>query len=228
MTATAELANPAMPSVNEPQTETADATFATEAQLPQNGTPALMRFTVAQFDRLAELHLIPEKSELVDGQIILLPAPAHTHGFPLEMLHRRLSRQWHEPRYIATQATHRFVGTYRPMPDLALYDAFPDFDADTDPLPRLIVEVADSTQRYDLGDKRLRYAREGVPEYWVLDVPARRMHVLREPVREASDAVSAWRSAEIVEDEVTPLCAPDCRIVLEEVLPPRRSGESRS
>ncbi|MEM6315647.1 MAG: Uma2 family endonuclease, partial [Planctomycetota bacterium] len=189
MTATAEMVKPAALSVDEPQSEAADATFATEAQLPQNGTPAPMRFTVAQFDRLAELNLIPEKSELVDGQILLMPPAHHPHGFSLQMLYNRLLRCWDEPRYIANQATHRFVGTYRPMPDLALYDAFPDFDADTDPLPRLIVEVADSTQRYDLGDKRLRYAREGVPEYWVLDVPARRMHVLREPVREASDAV---------------------------------------
>lgn len=37
----------------------------------------------------------------------------------------------------------------------------------------LIVEVSDSSSRFDLSVKAALYARAGVPEYWVLDVPRR-------------------------------------------------------
>jgi Uma2 family endonuclease len=40
----------------------------------------------------------------------------------------------------------------------------------------LIVEVAESSSRFDLTVKAALYARAGVPEYWVLDV-SRRMLV---------------------------------------------------
>lgn len=46
----------------------------------------------------------------------------------------------------------------------------------------LVVEIADTTLRYDLTTKAALYARAGIPEYWVLDVNGRRLLVRREPV----------------------------------------------
>lgn len=46
----------------------------------------------------------------------------------------------------------------------------------------LIVEVAVMTLEEDLGEKRADYASVGVPEYWVADIGARCMHVMRMPV----------------------------------------------
>jgi Uma2 family endonuclease len=43
----------------------------------------------------------------------------------------------------------------------------------------LAIEVADTTVRYDATAKRDLYARAGVPEYWVLDIPGRRLIVHR-------------------------------------------------
>lgn len=46
----------------------------------------------------------------------------------------------------------------------------------------LIVEVADTTLRTDLGRKKKIYAREGVPEYWVVDVRKAVFHQMWKPV----------------------------------------------
>lgn len=46
----------------------------------------------------------------------------------------------------------------------------------------LIVEVADTTLRTDLGRKAKIYAREGVAEYWVVDVRKALIHQLWAPV----------------------------------------------
>jgi Uma2 family endonuclease len=45
----------------------------------------------------------------------------------------------------------------------------------------LVVEVAHSSREDDLTDKRGKYAAAGIPEYWVVDVAARVMHVFRAP-----------------------------------------------
>lgn len=46
----------------------------------------------------------------------------------------------------------------------------------------LVVEVADSTLVFDLAIKAALYARALIQEYWVLDIPGRRLVVHREPV----------------------------------------------
>lgn len=46
--------------------------------------------------------------------------------------------------------------------------------------PDLVVEVSSpSTRRYDLGDKRLWYERQGVPEYWFVDLDVDRFRIYR-------------------------------------------------
>ena len=45
----------------------------------------------------------------------------------------------------------------------------------------LVVEVADTTLRYDLEIKRPLYARAGVAELWIVDIDRRELHVFREP-----------------------------------------------
>ena len=46
----------------------------------------------------------------------------------------------------------------------------------------LVIEVADTTLRNDLGRKRKIYAREGIAEYWVVNVRARVIHQMWMPV----------------------------------------------
>jgi Uma2 family endonuclease len=43
------------------------------------------------------------------------------------------------------------------------------------------VEIADTTQVGDLGDKALLYAENGVPEYWVIDLRQKRLHQMTGP-----------------------------------------------
>jgi Uma2 family endonuclease len=59
-----------------------------------------------------------------------------------------------------------------------------DFYAAQIPTPPdvlLLVEVSDSSLAFDQGIKRALYARHGIAEYWVVDIPNRRIHVHCEP-----------------------------------------------
>lgn len=45
----------------------------------------------------------------------------------------------------------------------------------------LLIEVADTTASYDTGPKAQMYAEAGVRDYWVVDIPGKKLHVLRNP-----------------------------------------------
>jgi hypothetical protein len=75
----------------------------------------------------------------------------------------------------------------------------------------LIVEISDSTVRFDLGKKAKLYARAAIMEYWVLDIPSKRLVVHREPKDGQYRSVVAYGAQE----EVAPLAAPEARFCLE-------------
>lgn len=45
----------------------------------------------------------------------------------------------------------------------------------------LVTEIADSSLEHDLYTKAPHYAREGVRDYWIIDLPKRKLHVHRDP-----------------------------------------------
>lgn len=90
----------------------------------------------------------------------------------------------------------------------------PSQDYASNPQPEdilLLIEISDSTVRFDLGPKAKLYARAGIAEYWVLDIPGRRLVVHREPEGGRYRSVVAYEAHE----EVAPLAAPEARFCLE-------------
>lgn len=69
-----------------------------------------------------------------------------------------------------------------PEPDLSVY--VPDPAMTTVLLPdavRLVIEVANDSLAYDLGEKAQRYAAAGIADYWVVDLVGRVTHVHGQP-----------------------------------------------
>jgi Uma2 family endonuclease len=80
----------------------------------------------------------------------------------------------------------------------------------------LVIEIADSSLRYDLETKAPMYAKAGICEYWVLDIVERKLHVFRQP-----GELEYQRQTILAETlEVSPLAFPDCAIAIREMLPP--------
>ncbi len=79
----------------------------------------------------------------------------------------------------------------------------------------LVVEVSDSTLRADLTAKVVQYGSAGIPEYWVVDIPNRLLHVFREPIE------TGYASETILttDNEVRPLAAPDATVRVCDLLP---------
>ena len=69
----------------------------------------------------------------------------------------------------------------------------------------LVVEVAESSLQYDRGEKADLYAEGGVPEYWVVNIPARTIEVRRDPKNGRYQSVTTHSGNE----EIRPLALPD-------------------
>ena len=79
----------------------------------------------------------------------------------------------------------------------------------------LVVEVADESLEHDRTVKQRLYAPSGIPEYWIVALPDRRIEVRRES---GSDGYrSVRRHAD--DERVAPLRRPDDGITAAELLP---------
>lgn len=81
----------------------------------------------------------------------------------------------------------------------------------------LIIEISDSTLRYDRGRKLRKYASTGVPEYWIVNLQADVIEVHREPVGDSFSQVSTHALGEAI----SPLAFPDVVIPVGEIIPAR-------
>ncbi|MCC7370872.1 MAG: Uma2 family endonuclease [Chloroflexi bacterium] len=84
------------------------------------------------------------------------------------------------------------------------------------------IEVADSTVAFDLGQKADLYARYGVPGLWVLDLPADRVVIHREPTADGYASVEEPRRGA----SVSPLAFADVGFAIDELLGTPQAADS--
>lgn len=122
------------------------------------------------------------RPELRDGMICEMNPQFTDHSFVKDELFAAIYDALSGTGLRVFSETSLRVDEYNmPTPDLAVCTAF----ARGGPIPignaRLLVEVSVNSLGDDLGRKRALYAGAGVPEYWVVDVLARAIHVFADP-----------------------------------------------
>lgn len=143
--------------------------------------PRRHRITVDEYYRMAEVGLLASDArvELIEGEIIDMAPIGVEHGWVVDQLARLLITAVGTKGYVRIQGAVRLSRWSQPQPDAVVLAPRSDYrtrhpsGADT----LLVIEVSDSTVRYDLEVKVPLYARHGVPEAWVLDLTKHRLHV---------------------------------------------------
>lgn len=105
------------------------------------------------------------------------------------------------------QSTLAFEG-WSPEPDVMILHFDPKKYHDRQPTPEeihLIIEVSDTTLAKDKGVKLRHYAREGIQEYWIVNLPNEVIETYRDPRGEEYDTKHTHRFAEAI----APLAFPD-------------------
>ena len=91
------------------------------------------------------------------------------------------------------------------------------------PAPLLVMEISDTTYRKDAGPKLRAYARAGVADYWIVNLPLRRVEVYRRPENPTPGRRSGWRYADVSHfgpgQTVAPLLRPMISFPVDALLP---------
>ena len=186
--------------------------------------PPRKRFTRAEVQSMLDAGLFNgQRFELMDGDLIDKIGQKPPHALAIRILLAWLAEvfgaesvQVQSPIEAGSPDQERSL----PEPDLAvLADANADYSQRHPRGDELLhaIEVADSTVRYDATTKRDLYARAGVPEYWVLDIPGRRFIVHRQLTGGRFEEIAAFSD----EETIAPAFRPDLSIVVLRCLPKR-------
>lgn len=190
--------------------------------------PRPFRFTLEQYFKLGELGYFEGKRvELIYGEIIEMSPINWPHTQGVGLVSDVLAKVFVVGFWINIQQPFAVPGTTpgsAPQPDVAIIPGTRREFTDHPTQAALIVEVADTTLNTDTTTKAELYATAGVPEYWVLDLPNRQLHVFRDPAAlplPTDLATTAYRTHQTFgpTDTVSPLAVPTATVTVSDLLP---------
>lgn len=180
--------------------------------------PTLRPFTVREYERLHEVGIIgeDERVELVGGEIVEMAAIGFRHANTVNLCNRVLVPKAGE-NIVSVQNPIGLPGDNLPQPDLAVFrpgDYSRRRMSAADAL--FVIEVADSSKRFDLDVKFPLYAAAGIPEAWLFDLHADRIQRHTDPGPDGYRQVASAGRGE----SLASLSLPSVVIVVDDVLGP--------
>jgi Uma2 family endonuclease len=186
--------------------------------------PQRHRWTKDEYRRMYEIGwFLDVKVELIDGEVWEMPAPGHLHCASTDRTTEALRTIFPPPgHWIRMQMALDFGLRSEPQPDVAVVLGPRDHYADHPTTALLVVEVGDSTLQNDRTVKASLYARNGIEEYWIINIVDRRVEVYRSPRPDPAAPLGHTYGQVAVllpGDHVSPLAAPGARIAVDDLLP---------
>ena len=144
--------------------------------------PPIYRISAVEYERMTRAGVFgpEERIELIQGMLVRKMAGNPPHGSTIMKLMYLLVARFQEPWLLRMQSQLALSGDSIPEPDLAIvHGVLNQFDT-VYPTPSetaLVIEVSESSLRFDLGVKLALYAAAKIPEYWVVDLANGKLHV---------------------------------------------------
>jgi Uma2 family endonuclease len=146
----------------------------------------LKRFTAAEYDRLTEsgVFTTEDRFELLEGFLVNKMPTNEPHATTLDLLEDILKLLLVDPWTFRTQRPILLSGDNRPEPDLVVVKGpkrrfFKHHPRAVD--VTLLVEVSEATLDQDRGIKQEMYARDRIPEYWIVNLAESVVEVYTQP-----------------------------------------------
>jgi Uma2 family endonuclease len=129
-----------------------------------------------------------DRLELLEGEIYEMSPIGSLHAACVKFLSRFLNLHFSGALLVSTQDPIRLDDFSEPQPDVALLRWRDDFYRDSHPTPAdvlLVIEVADSTVESDRRYKIPLYAKAGIKEAWLVNLPEEKIELYAEPLNGA-------------------------------------------
>ena len=176
-------------------------------------------FTVEQYHRMGEAGVFgpEERVELIRGVIREMSPKGRRHsiavGLATQIFDRRL-----EGRASVQVQDALTIEEIRsePEPDVVVNSSPNPRDVRTEKSkPLLVIEVSDSSLRFDRDQKARIYAKAGIADYWIVNLIDDVLEVCRDPVDGSYETHLVLQATDIV----SPLSFPDLEIAVSDLLP---------
>jgi Uma2 family endonuclease len=143
-------------------------------------------FSVNEYHKMGEAGILCEddRVELIEGELIDMPPIGSLHAGKVMRLVSFLTTALSNRAIVSPQNPVHLGEHSEPQPDLTVLRFRDDFYESSHPQPEdvlLLIEVADTTVRYDREVKIPVYARYGIPEVWLIDLQAECIEVYLQP-----------------------------------------------
>lgn len=199
-----------MPQVVEPIPET------------QEAAPNRIRWTRRQYRAMRDADILEGRYELIEGEIISKMGQNRPHVIVIVLLCEWL-RQIFGGAFVQAQGpiqtSTNDTDFSEPEPDVAVTLQPATAYLERLPTPSdlvLVVEVSDTTLRFDRSTKAGLYARAGICEYWIVDIAGRQVLVHRRPAAEGYMEITAYNS----DERIATLAQAETSVRVADLLPP--------
>ncbi len=192
-------------------------------ELQNEVEPQPIRWTTEQFQQMGGAGFFEGRRVLlIEGEILETMTMDSPHATSLILATDALREAFGAGYVVRAQLPLRLNENTDPEPDIAIVAGRARDYAQQHPTTALlIVEVSDSTLRFDQTKKASLYARAGIGDYWIVNLPEKRLEVHRAPVEKSDQAFGwAYESVQLLDAtaRVAPLAAPESPVAVANLL----------
>ncbi len=157
--------------------------------------------TVDEYERMGAAGIFPpdDRLELLEGEIYEISPIGSMHAACVKSLSLLLNQLFGGVLLVSTQDPIRLDNYSEPQPDVALLRWRDDFYRHAHPMPAdvlLVIEVADTTVESDRRYKIPLYAKAGISEVWLVNLPDEKIELYAEPLNGAYQVTREFKRGE--------------------------------
>lgn len=163
---------------------------------------ARKKFTIDEYHRLIDWGFFAknERVELIRGEIIKMSPKRTPHSVCNSLLWKALYDLIGNQAEIRVQEPIFISPNSEPEPNIVIAIQQDDNYLSSHPTPKdilLVIEIADSTLKYDQETKLSLYAEAGISNYWIFNLVTRHLEVYHQPFQDRKGQF-AYRSKQII------------------------------
>ncbi|MGI8985138.1 MAG: Uma2 family endonuclease [Acidimicrobiales bacterium] len=181
--------------------------------------PSHLLFTVDEYEALGQIGFFgfDRRLELIEGEIFEMTPIGPDHGGCVVILTSLCIKRLGDRAAVSAQGAVVLGNLSEPQPDLMVLAGTVERYRHRHPRAEdvlLLIEVSDSTLRFDRKVKLPAYARAGVVEVWIVDLKGTAVEIHRRPTPEGYAFTERRRRG----DTVSPEAVPDLVLTVDEIL----------
>ena len=163
-------------------------------------TSIIYKWSVDEWHELVDSGVLEGKSiELLEGNIVEMSPEGIEHSYTNQSVSDYF-RELLKGKAHVREAHPITLDNSEPEPDIAIVELPTTIYRQHHPFPQniyLLIEVSNRTLSKDREQKTITYARNGIPEYWIIDLKNRKLIVHTQPQNNIYSQVTEYQSGAI-------------------------------